>query len=234
MKVGTDGVLLGALGGMPDMDGPGIQKERPGVLSGQCSILDIGTGTGLVALMLAQRSSAQVDAVEIVAEAASQAAENAAQSPWADRVKVIHADFRIFYRSCPKKYDLIVSNPPYFRDSLRPAAEEKALARHGSSEFYQELLKGSALLLQPSGKCCLILPTDAASQVEAMAEEVELHLQQRISIRSRPGKKIIRQLLTLGKNKVDAVREKEVVIYQREGQYTAAFASMAAPFYLNL
>lgn len=226
MKVGTDGVLLGALAGIP--------AGGRGLSGAQGDILDVGTGTGLVALMLAQRSSAQIDAVEIEEAAAGQAAENVARSAWAERIRVIQADFRDFYPSCDKRYDLIASNPPYFRDSLKPVKEEKALARHGSNEFYRELLIGSARLLQPWGRCCLILPAGAEEGLLLLAGEANLYLQQRMIIRSKPGEKAIRHLLTLGKTKVHQLLERELVIYEREGHYTKDFTALVKPYYLNL
>ncbi|QEC53657.1 tRNA1Val (adenine37-N6)-methyltransferase [Anseongella ginsenosidimutans] len=225
MKVGTDGVLLGALAG--------TFSGEPGLSVAGGNILDIGTGTGLVALMLAQRSAAQIDAVEIEEAAAGQAAENVARSDWAERIQVIHADFRDFYRSCDKKYDLIASNPPYFRNSLKPVKEEKALARHGSNEFYRELVNGSMRLLQPWGRCCLILPAGAEKDLLLMAGEENLYLQQGLTIRSKPGEKAIRRLLTFGKTKTQPL-EKELVIYEREGRYTQDFAALVKPYYLNL
>lgn len=218
MKVGTDGVLLGAFTHAPETG----------------NILDIGTGTGLVALMLAQKSHAQIDAVEIDAGAAEQAAENVRNSPWTGRVRVIHEDFMNFYPSCRKEYGLIVSNPPYFSNSLKPETREKTLARHNSGEFYRELLRGVRHLLLPSGNCCLILPAEIAGGLEDQAQELGLHARKRIIIRSKPDGKAIRKLLTLGKTKTARIAEKEFIIYAKEREYTAEFRELVRPYYLNI
>lgn len=258
MKVGTDGVILGALAGVSagnDGETSAPAGGSPALPLGAVSpgrILDIGTGTGLLALMLAQRSSAgidapgnsagidapgsapAIDAVEISPEAAAQAVENVAASPWADRIQVINADFLDFYPSCRKKYDLIVSNPPYYRNSLQSVKEEKALARHGSNEFYDGLITGAASLLAPSGACCLILPANAGAGIEALASSKKLYLRQRVIIRSKPGERAIRQLLTHSATKTAAPDESELIIYEKDGHYTRDFISLVQPFYLTI
>lgn len=220
MKVGTDGVLLGALAAIPAPGG---------------RILDIGTGTGLIALMLAQRSTAQIDAVELDAGAAVQAGENVLASPWAGRIRVIHSDFLDFYPACEEKYGLIVSNPPYFRNSLLPEGERKALARHGSEGFFSGLLTGTARLLLPEGRCCLILPAEAAGRMLRIAAQAGLYLRSQVNIRSRENHKVIRTVLTLGKSYAgNEVSEEQLVIYRGRNEYTAAFIELLQDFYLNL
>lgn len=244
MKVGTDGVLLGALANLPRAGRARNGFSSAGQLTGPYRMLDIGTGTGLVALMLAQRSAEQfasghdvrIDAVELVSEAAGQAAENVAQSPWADRIRVIRQDFLAFYPNCTRRYDLIVSNPPYFRNSLKSASSEKALARHGSDEFLRKLLEGSRRLLKPDGFCCFIIPFGVASDLETLAAGENLAVRQRVSIRSKPGGKVIRQCLTLGNAKREAqgeVIEHELAIYEPDGSYSKDFTMLLRPFYLK-
>lgn len=268
MKVGTDGVLLGALAEIPPPLPPAaegrairaaIRQEGAPVgnkLPSAGRILDIGTGTGLLALMLAQRSvysgGVQIDAVEIDAAAAQQAAENVRNSPWHDRVRVIHQDFREFYPSCENRYDLIVSNPPYFRNSLRPAAQERDLARHVNNQFHRDLLKGSAHLLRPFGKCCLILPPDLAGELELMGRDFGLYVRNRISVYSKPGEKVMRQLITLEREWPEMTRgerqpeltevsqtfrepplEKLFIIHDADGSYTDRFRQLLQPFYLK-
>lgn len=226
MKVGTDGVLLGALAKAP-------QGGR---------ILDIGTGTGVVALMLAQRSPARIDAVEIDPGAAGQAEENVRATPWAERIRVICGDFAAFHTSCDRRYDLIVSNPPYFRNSLAPKTAEKALARHASEGFYEELLKGSGKLLASSGKCCFILPPEVSEETERMAEEHGLFPLEGIVIRSVPGRKAFRKLLVLGrvrtgtggKTRATPRSEQELTLHEKDGSYTSTFRQLLQPYYLNL
>ena len=133
MKVGTDGVLLGAW--------------TP--VESSARILDIGTGTGLVALMLAQRCSASVIALEIDGKAAQQAAENITRSPWGSRIEVVCQDFRLYSnKNNSLKYDTIVSNPPYFTDSLKCPDSQRNTARHNDNLSYEELLKGVSNLFR--------------------------------------------------------------------------------------
>lgn len=231
MKVGTDGVLLGALTRLPVSGSPCNQ------------ILDIGTGTGLIALMLAQRSESgstvpfQIDAIEMVREAAHQARENTNQSPWADRIRVVHADFLNFYPDCDTRYDLIVSNPPYFRNSLKSATSAKTVARHGSDGFFRHLLEGSRQLLRPGGCCSFILPEALAPDLERMAGDAGLAVRERVFVRSKPGGKRIRRVLRLARvESVTAldVGERELSIYGLNGDYSEEFAALARPFYLHL
>lgn len=150
MKVGTDGVLLGAWCRI---------EER------QRRILDVGCGTGLIAIMAAQRSETYtgttIDAVEIDEGAARQAAENVAASPWPDRIKVIHAPFQ---QLPPEKYDHIISNPPYFRSSLECPDAGRTLARHTVTLPFGDLLSGVGSRLATDGIFSVILPHDAFGQ----------------------------------------------------------------------
>ncbi|MBQ4279374.1 MAG: methyltransferase [Rikenellaceae bacterium] len=156
MKVGTDGVLLGAWAAF---DG----TER--------HILDIGTGTGLIALMAAQRTAsddprrpeALVDAVEIDAASSRMAALNAASSPWAPRIRVHHSPLQTYAPECATRYDHILTNPPYFTESLTPPDAGRALARHADALPFDELARHSAALLAPGGRLSLILPPDAVA-----------------------------------------------------------------------
>jgi tRNA1Val (adenine37-N6)-methyltransferase len=145
MKVGTDGVILGAWTS----------------LNGIHSILDIGTGTGLLALMLAQRSSlVQIDAVELDADASSQAMQNVAESNFNAQIEVENQDFNVYSKNCLKKYDLILSNPPFFKDSLKPDDQGRKLARHNETLSLNQILIGAEKLLTDKGRLSLILPAE--------------------------------------------------------------------------
>ena len=142
MKVGTDGTLLGAWAAIP---------------SGEGSILDIGTGTGLIAIMAAQRSPrAEITAIDIDADCASQARENAAASPWGDRISIKECALQEF--SAERTFDAIISNPPYFIDSLLSPDVARTTARHTSSLPFEDLVSGVLRLLAPEGRFSLILP----------------------------------------------------------------------------
>jgi tRNA1Val (adenine37-N6)-methyltransferase len=173
MKVGTDGVLLGAWCGC----------------EGRKRILDVGTGTGLIALMTAQRNpEARIDAVEIDADAAGQAAVNFAESPWAKRLNVILADFGTFAaeRDCGEGYDLIVSNPPYFERSLKAKGEQRTMARHTDSLPLERLIAGASRLLTADGVLALVYPIDADARIRALAAEAGLRPKRRVEVRGTP------------------------------------------------
>lgn len=157
MPVGTDAVLLGAW----------AKHAQPGC------ILDVGTGSGIIALMLAQRFvNAQIEAIDYDIQSVEEAAENFANSPFTNRLSAAQADFRAFESST--QYDLIVSNPPYFETAIKPTAESRRLARHTDTLSYPVLLKGVAKLLTNDGCFCCVLPANATKRFIAEAEIVKL------------------------------------------------------------
>ena len=161
MKVGTDGVLLGAW--------------TP--VKSSVRILDIGTGTGLVALMLAQRSTASITALEIDEAAAAQATENINRSPWKNRIEVIQQDFKHYSsKNGISKFDTIVSNPPYFNASLKCSDEQRNKARHNDSLTYEELLAGVSGLLSQEGTFTIVIPMDVCEQIKTLVHKYELYL----------------------------------------------------------
>ena len=217
MKVGTDGVLLGAWAQV----GAG------------CRALDVGTGTGVIALMLAQRGAATVDAVEIDANAAEQARRNFATSPWADRLAAIHAPFAGFAeRAQPEQYDLIVSNPPYFQQSLQPSDAQRAQARHADALPQQVLLQGAARLLKPNGALCVILPTAIATPFAEQAAAHGLYRTAEVQVRSKPSAAPFRTLLRLQKNSAGCNRP-ELTIHTANGDYSPEFVELLREFYLR-
>lgn len=183
MKVGTDGVLLGAWAD----------------IAGCKRILDIGTGTGLIALMLAQRSEALIDAIDIDAAACFQAEENAEISPFAGRVRVIHAPLSDFTTTCPDRYDLIVSNPPYFVDSLKCPDRQRTTARHTDTLPLETLLRDSRKLLAPGGHIALILPYDQKERLYTSIRKESLFLSKEVAVISTLGalpKRLLVELAT--------------------------------------
>ncbi len=203
MKVGTDGVLLGAWAE------PAVSKVRP---ASAFSILDVGTGSGLIALMLAQRCShAQIDAVDIDEAAIEQAADNFRSSPWSDRLHAFHArlqDWQIVHRTsspCTLPYSLIVSNPPYFRNSLKNPDKARELARHTDTLSYTELLHHSARLLHEEGRLCLILPAEAEEEVCALAAQEGFVLTRVTRVYSKVSKPARRVLLQFEKSQLSTI-----------------------------
>ncbi|MCQ2311742.1 MAG: methyltransferase [Paludibacteraceae bacterium] len=186
MKVGTDGVLLGA---WCDIEGLRVDNAliRLTVDNAQCTILDVGTGSGLIALMLAQRCpNAYIDAIDIAPEAVEQATYNFEQSPWADRLAAHLSPLQSWHPDSSTKYDLIVSNPPYFVDSLKNPDKGRGLARHTDTLSYEELLKHSARLLKEQGILALVLPAMAEEQIIRLAATQGLYPTRLTRVFSKP------------------------------------------------
>jgi len=176
MKVGVDGVLLGAWA-----DCQNIKYA-----------LDVGTGSGLIALMLAQRSQAAIHAIDVDENACKQAEINFNNSPFHSRLSIECADFQSFSSSV--RYDLIVSNPPYFAHSLKSPDKNRTLARHNDYLPLEVLIKKSASLLSPQGKAAFILPFDRWEAANTLAAENQLYLCRKTmvsSIQNRPPKRVL-------------------------------------------
>ena len=217
MKVGTDGVLLGA---WTDV-------------SGANTILDVGAGTGLVALMLAQRSDAIVDAVEIEPVAFCEANQNVVASPWADRVTVFHSSFQEFIEEMPDQYDLIVSNPPYFSNSLVSPDKNRTSARHDQYLSFSELIEGAAQKLSPEGRFCVIIPADAFDEFRETARLNGFYLVEVVNVIPRKGKPANRVLLEFRRKPADRLMT-ELCIRDAEGNYTDTYRQLTKDYYLKL
>lgn len=215
MKVGTDGVLLGAWTHV----------------SGARRILDVGTGTGLVALMLAQRSSIDtiVTALEIDEAATEQAKENVNRSPWKDRIKVIQADFSI-YQSM-EKFDIIVSNPPYFVDSLNCSDQKRSAARHNNSLTYDSLIAGVADLLAKNGVFTIVIPTDVVDKVKTIASNYNLYPTSLLNVITKPGNSPKRTLISFSFSNEKCV-VKELLTEITRHQYSEEFKELIRDYYL--
>lgn len=215
MKVGTDGVLLGAWAA--------VEHAK--------SILDIGAGTGLVALMLAQRSNAQITAVEIDQDAAIQAAANAADSPWADRVKIINVDFNLFQPD--QQFDVIVSNPPYFVESMKAADKQRLLARHDDGLSFEDLFRGVSRLLSAEGVFTLILPIEVRDRIVKIAENAGLYPCRWLNIITKPGADPKRCILSFSCAKSAYIAENLLIELERH-IYSKEYIDLTKEFYLNL
>lgn len=214
MKVGTDGVLLGAW----------FPMERGN------NVLDVGSGTGLVAIMAAQRGAASVTAVEIDPQASEQAFQNAANSEWSDRIFVQCADFAHF--TAEIRFDRIVSNPPYFRDSLRSPDLGRNTARHNDSLSYETLVRCSANLLAPDGLLCVVLPYDAVGEFTKCAQAVGLNLCLETDVITAPGKQPKRSLLAYGFG-ISEIRKNVLTICGEDGKETSDYINLVKDFYLK-
>lgn len=217
MRVGTDGVLLGAWADV----------------SGATEALDIGTGTGIIAIMLAQRNSVlRIDAVELDKDSADEARMNASNSPWKERITVYHLSFMQYLQDTDKSFDLIVSNPPYFNRSLKPSDRRREIARHSESLPYDQLLWGIADLLKSNGCFCGVFPYVEGSVFIAQAAARGLYCTQRVNVYSKPGNSPLRVLIRLEKRRLPMV-ETDMAIHSADGSYTKEYRSLTADFYLK-
>lgn len=215
-KVGTDGVLLGAVS-----DVAGVKR-----------ILEIGTGTGLIALMLAQRSDAEIVAIEPDYESYCQACENVNRSKWNSRISVINFDLQNWLPE-GEKFDLIVTNPPYFTDSLKNPDLRKANARHNDSLTSEELLTGATRLLEEKGKFQLILPYVEGNIFIAEAINYGFYCNSILKIRPLPTAEIRRLILTFSRKK-SIPAEKFLTIEKGERhEFTEEYINLTKEFYLK-
>jgi tRNA1Val (adenine37-N6)-methyltransferase len=217
MKINTDGVLLGAL----------AEPDHPK------TILDIGTGTGVIALMLAQRfADAQIDAVEIDPMAAQTAGNNFINSVYAERLYIYPIGFEQFFEENPdKKYDLIVSNPPFFINSLKSPEAKRELAKHTDEDFFKKLFSAISAHLASDGNFWLIIPLNIADFVFYLAAEKNLCLQKRINVRSFDNSVPHRIVVCFGFEKVSTEISK-FVIYKSVGNYSEQYVKSLQPYFL--
>jgi len=215
MKINTDGVLLGAVATHP----------------APFHILDIGTGTGVIALMLAQRfTQAVVDAVEIDVSAAEAAGANFAASPFADRTAAHPVAFEKY--DAAMKYDLIVSNPPYFINDLKSQEKRKEVARHTHVDFFDLMLRKAVNMLTENGLIWLILPVAQAEKVVVNAVLHQLQPVKIIHIYSDRTKTAFRQIIALGFNAAKPLVHEHVYIYEAKDLYTDQYKQLLSDFFL--
>ena len=222
MKVGVDSVLLGA---WAEVD----HTSR---------ILDAGAGTGLLALMMAQRyPEALIDAVEIEREACLQAVENVENSVWSSRIRVICADFTDYIEDCSFRYDMIISNPPYFTASLKPQDKKRDIARHNDSLPHSLLLAGSAKLLTPAGVLAVVLPPAEATSLIDNAATYNLFVKRMLHVQTVPSKPVYRMLVEISKTPPqfpEAGLENRLCIEKTDrSDYTDAYKQLTKDFYLK-
>lgn len=214
MKINTDGVLLGAM-------------AKPQSFR---HILDIGTGTGVIALMLAQRfPEAVIQAVEIDEKAAETAAGNFEASVYSARLKVHHIAVEDF--NSGEKFDLIVSNPPFFVNDLKNEEVRKGIARHAAVGFFSMLVKKISDLLTADGEAWLILPVKQADEVVLHASHYGIRLIERVHIHSDRSKAAFRQIIRLGKNNA-ALQESDFYLYEDLKVHTAEYKILLKDFFL--
>ena len=225
MKVCTDSCIFGA-----------YVQPKPQVQT----VLDIGTGTGLLSLMLAQRlckdspSEVQIDAVEIEAAAYAQACQNVAASPWADRVRVHHQAIQAYVQSSTQTYDLIITNPPFFENHLKTQRKAQNQALHSESLSFDDLLAAIDQLLAPEGTLAVLLPVYQMTQFTEKARAIGLHLTQSLRIHNHPNKLDFRTIAYFERSLPQHPSEQALFIRDAHQQYTPGFIKLLKDYYLHL
>jgi len=221
MKVTTDACLFGAW--IP------LETDKP------CTILDIGAGTGVLAVMLAQRSSkAEITAVEIDEAAAKQARENAAASPFSDRIHIVHQPIQAFAAASTKKYDLIVSNPPFFKNHLLSPQSKVNAARHQESLGLEDLSQAIASTLSPNGIAAVLLPENESNLFSTYMAKVALFPLLDMEVRNKPGEAVFRKMILYQFNYQGDIQIDQFEIRDANGQYAKDFVQLLQPYYLHL
>ena len=218
MKVGTDAVLLGSW-------------VFP---NGSKTILDIGTGTGIIALMLAQKTETCIEAIDIDEDAVKQAKQNIQESKFAEKIHVSLISFQDYAKTTELKFDLIVSNPPYFEQSLKSVDEQRSQARHAYVLPFGDLLEGVVKILNPKGKFCLILPKLEAEKFRALAEKKGLHLSKLLRVKSRADKDTDkRHLMQFEFVPTEFSEETLVIETDHRHHYTEEYKEFTKDYYVN-
>ena len=216
-KVGTDGVLLGAWCDVKD----------------NSRILDVGTGTGLIALMTAQRSDADIVAIEPDKSSAAEASLNIAKSPWNKRIMILETTLQDYSDNTDLSFDHIVSNPPYFSDSLQNADMRLSRARHNFSLDSVDLLKCAVKLLDDSGMLSVILPYTEANLLIAEACDYGLYCSRMLNVKPLPDKPVKRILLEFTREKKDLSSGFLIIETGKRHNYSHEYRSLTKDFYLD-
>lgn len=221
MKIGTDGVLLGAWANI---------KQNP------FSVLDIGSGTGIIGLMLAQRCNAEIiDAIEIDDEAYEQCVDNFELSPWGDRLFCYHATLKEFVDEIEDKYDLIISNPPFYSENYKTDNTQRDLARFQDALPFEHLLESVSTLLTEDGKFAVIIPFKEEINFIDLASKAKLFPNKILHVKGNPDSEIKRSLLEFSFcESKDKINRKELIIETGRHQYTEDYINLTKDFYLKM
>ena len=220
MKIGTDAVLLGAW--CPIDNTPK-------------SILDIGAGTGVLALMLAQRTNAdQIDALEIDEEAYEQCVENFEGSPWADKLFCYHAGLDEFVDEPEDEYDLIISNPPFYSEDFKTENEQRDLARFQDAMPFEDLIEAADLLLSENGTFAVVIPYKEEERFIDLCAEYELYPVKATRVKGSYKTPIIRSLLAFKRYELSVLTADELVVEINRHEYTDDYINLTQDFYLKM
>jgi tRNA1Val (adenine37-N6)-methyltransferase len=217
MKLSTDAVLLGA---MPNF---GLSS----------TILDIGTGCGILALMAAQKSTALIDAVEIEEHAARQANQNFQESKWRDRIKIHHTSIREFSEKCNIKYETIICNPPYFQGQLKSPDEHRNNAKHNSILDFEELSQCVGKLLSENGIFWVIIPVSEKNNFLRIFLKSGLYCTQNIFIADKPGTEPHRVVFCFSRQAIGNIESQSLILKNQDGTPSESYIQLTKDFYLD-
>ena len=217
MKVNTDAVLLGSWSQ--------IKTAK--------HILDIGTGSGIIAIMLTQRSKARVDALDIHSASCKDAAKNIENCPWRDRLNIYNLSFSDFLSVYKKKYDLVVSNPPFHNNSLKSPSEKVNLAKHTTVFMLSELIIGVKKILNPSGRFCIILPYSEYQNFKQLAGKEGLFSLTECIVLPKSDKPANRVLIEFGLKPPVNIKWSEIIIRESSKVYHESYINLTKDFYLH-
>lgn len=219
MKIGTDGVLLGAWTSI---------ENNP------FSILDIGAGTGILSLMLAQRSHAElIDALEIDDKAYEQCVENFEQSPWADRLFCYHASLEEFANEIEDQYDLIICNPPFFSEDYKTESAQRDLARFQDAMPFGHIIESVSKLLNENGLFSVVIPFNEETHFIKIALKFGLFPNKVLHVKGNPTSEIKRSLMTFSFQKSEIIKETLTIEIGRH-EYTPEYINLTKDFYLKM
>ncbi|MFD2822865.1 tRNA1(Val) (adenine(37)-N6)-methyltransferase [Lacinutrix iliipiscaria] len=219
MKIGTDAVLLGAWVSL---------KNNP------FAALDIGSGTGILGLILAQRSQAElIDAIEIDTNAYEQCVTNFENSPWADRLFCYHASLEEFVNEIDDQYNLIISNPPFYSENYKTENSKRDLARFVDALPFKHLVEGVSKLLSDDGIFSVVLPFKEEAYFISLASEVKLIPNRILHVKGSPSSEIKRSLIEFSFHKSD-IKTEELIIETQRHKYTEAYINLVKDFYLKM
>ncbi|MCL3779996.1 methyltransferase domain-containing protein [Prolixibacteraceae bacterium JC049] len=218
MKVNTDSILLGSWADVSEAN----------------YVLDIGTGTGLLALMVAQRNTqAIIDAIDIDLPAVEEATLNFSNSKFSDRLNCFHQPLQSFATNSEKKYDLVITNPPYFEEGLVSPDTQRGNARHTNSLSFLDLIQGATQFLNTDGKLAMVIPIEARERIISIAQKHSLHLNRELQVQPTPTKPFNRSFLQFSFKKSDVTFQK-LSIYNTNSSYSECFKTYTKLFYLNI
>lgn len=219
MKVGTDGVLLGAWADVSNAQ----------------SVLDIGTGSGVIAIMLAQRAQqASIDAVEVDEDAYNQALENVEACPWSERLSVVHASIQDYANEGAHQYDLIVSNPPFFSGGTFSASQDRNSVRHTVKLPHGDLLQAARKLLSKTGRFCVVLPLIEGLRFAELAQTYHLFCTRMTEVRPKADKPVERLLMEFQQDERPVQKDSLVIQHEERNDWTEAYIELTGAFYLKV